>query len=442
MPNELGNITTPNIGSLSSSDGELDTSGKSDLELLNSEDDNADKDDSGDESDDKDDNKDSESSDGDEEADESSDEEGEEEEETEDEEDEEDDSKEDDKEDKETDANLYKSLKKKHPQIFKDFPELRSVIAKEHQYSQIFDTPADAKKADTRSGILDAVAKDIVSGTEEGADRFFKTVNNLSESALKDFGHTILPAIAKLNPELYGEVLLNPFRRAMQHYYIDAHKAGNKDLVSAIETVHELIADRKITDPLDEVGKPVKSKEAEELEKEKANFKTQRFRDFHGDAIDAAGHSLRNIIKKSLLEVKGDNEKPLSDFLRRTISKEIFDGVDKVMQSDEKHLKTIRSLYKQAESAGYNSDWKGRIISAYLSRAKQALAGVKSKALREAGLKSSEIKKEVRRLSPETSSRKSSSSTNKGEGIDWNKVDYSKTTDRDILNDKPVMKKG
>jgi hypothetical protein len=349
--------------------------------------------------------------------------------EDEEEEEDDDDDEEDDDDAKELDvSDLAKAVKKASPDLFKKVPGLREALERDKEFGEIFSSPDEAKVAARNSGYLSSLYNDIASGDVERTGNFLKAIKNTNEEAFEDFSHTILESIGKINPQLYGEVMLKPMKKAIMAMYADALKTGNKNLAAvAIHAHNYWFETQDIKAPLEERKKASKTKEQEAWEKEKEEFETTKLGEFRSGITEVVNHSMKLSITKELDGIK------LDDYQKRNVIRDIFQGVDEVLGSDKRYLGGIQSLFDQARSSKYSPDWKSRIVKAYLQRARQALPAIRNKVLREAGIKFKESQKpESRRLVPAGLGGNKSE-----EKIDFSRVDRSKTTDMDILNDKP-----
>ena len=359
----------------------------------------------------------------------SEDESVEDDEDTEETEDEEDDEEEEEQEEESLDlADLTKSVKKLAPDLFKKIPGLREALEREKELSNIFPTTEDASQAARNTNYLQQMYGDIISGDVEKTSNFLKAVQNTNKEGFEEFSHTILDSIGKLNPQLYGEVMLKPMKKALMSMYADAMRSNNKNLAAVAIHAHNYWFDTQdIKAPLEDRKKETKSKEHETLEKEKQEFEATKLNDFKGGITEVVNHSMKLSITKELDGLK------LDEYQKRNVIRDIFTEIDTVLGSDKRYLGGIQSLFDQAKSARYSSDWKSRIVKAYLQRARQALPAIRNKILREAGIKVKESpKSESRRLVP------AGLGGNKSENqIDFSRVDRSRTTDMDILNGKP-----
>jgi hypothetical protein len=325
-------------------------------------------------------------------------------------------------------SDLAKSVKKVAPDLFKKVPGLREALERDKQFGEVFSSPDEARLAARNSGYLSALYNDIASGDVDRTGNFLKAIESTDKTAFEDFSHTILDSIGKLNPQLYGEVMLKPMKKALMAMYADALRTGNKNMAAVAIHAHNYWFDTQdIKAPLED-RKPNKvSKEQEEWEKEKQQYEGTKAQEFRGAITEVVNHSMKLSITKELDGIK------LDDYQKRNIIRDIFSGVDEVLGSDRRYLGGIVSLFDQAKSSKYSPDWKSRIVKAYLQRARQALPAIRNKVLREAGIKYKESSKpESRRMVPA-----GLGGNKREESIDFSRVDRSKTTDMDILNGRP-----
>jgi len=354
--------------------------------------------------------------------------------EDEDEVDDEEEQEEDDEESDESDekvlysSDLSKAIKKVAPDLFKKVPGLREALERDKEFGEVFSTVEEAKTAVRNTNLLSAMYADLASGDVSKTGNFLKAIKNTDESAFEDFSHTVLESIGKINPQLYGEVMLKPMKKALMSMYNDALKTGNKNLAAvAIHAHNYWFETQDINAPLEERKKTTKTKEQEEWEREKQEFEVSRLDEFRTSITEVVNHSMKLAITKELDGIK------LDDYQKRNVIRDVFLGVDQILGQDKRYIGGINSLFEQAKSSKFSSDWKSRIIKAYLQRAKQALPSIRNKVLREAGIKVKDSQKaESRRLVPAGLGGNKSD-----EKIDFSRVDRSRTTDMDILNGKP-----
>jgi hypothetical protein len=358
--------------------------------------------------------------DGDEESDKEDDEEVDEEEETE-------------EEKEETEASLYKRLKSEAPDLFKKFPELRSVIFREQKYAEFFPTVEEAETAHNRNESFSQLESDILSGNSKN---LIEAIEKTDKNALSEFAHNLLPALADTDNKLYSQIIELPIKRAIQSVYLNAKKSGNKNLLNAALYVDQFFFEDdgigvdppSIKKRLE--GKKEKSPELERLEKERDEHAQRIEGEFKDTIIESLQFKMNKEITSSVEKFEFDSYK------RRNVVKDIEEEINRMLANDSRYQANIKSLYNQAKSAKFTSDWKPRIISAYLARAKAVLPLAKKKVIEEAtGRKATDKKDIKKRIVP------SSSGGKVGTGkIDVNRIDKTKTSELDILNDKITYK--
>ena len=325
-------------------------------------------------------------------------------------------------------ADLTRAVKKLAPDLFKQVPGLRDALEGYKEYVEVFPTIDEARTANKNAGFLFAMYNDIASGDVGKTSNFLKAIKNTNEEAFEDFSHTFLESVGQINPQLYGEVMLRPMKKALMAMYADALKTQNKNLAAVAIHAHNYWFDTQdIKAPLEERAKASKTKEQEAWEKEKNEYENTRLNDFRGGITEVVNHSMKLSITKELDGLK------LDEYQKRNIIRDIFTEVDTVLGSDKRYLSGIQSLFDQAKSAKFTPDWKTRIVKAYLQRARQALPAIRNKVLKEAGINvKSQPKSESRRLVPA-----GLGGDKREDSIDISRLDRSRTTDMDILNGKP-----
>ena len=407
---------TPDLGA---SEGELET-GITDRKILNQDDAELDDPESGDENEPTDDSEDGGSDEGEIEDDSAEETKEEESDEGESSDEEESDSDESDEEADSPDA-LIKDLAKSG--MLKKHPELRAIINENKEYQQYFATPEEAKVAQESVNVFNNMQESIVQGQ---AEPFLKVLKATSEESLSEFSHNFIDSVGKIDPKLYSDILTNPFRKVLKAAYIDGKKAQNKNLFASAVYLHEYVfGDQNVDRPLDERKSVLKkSPEMDQFEKERTDWENKKATDFGSAAEEVIRHTLKSDIVKDLKRYTSLNE-----YTRGKIAADIIEKIDGTMRGDKRHLASMDSLLKQAKSAGYTNDWKTRVVSSWLHRARIVLPEVRRKVLQEAGVKGQLNGAEPRRLSGITNRGGGESEGN----INWDKVDKSKLSDRDIL---------
>jgi len=339
---------------------------------------------------------------------------------------------EDDSDDSETgDISLYQAIKKGNPELFKKYPELKATIFREQRYTTIYPTVEEAEVAKERNDTFGKLEQDILEGNPA---ELLKAVEATDKASLGKLAHNILPALLEQNKELYTEVIALPIKRAIQQAYIQAKKNGNNNLMNSALYLDDFFfeGDGIGNDPkLNSAPKKSKEKdpEVERLERERDEHAERIRGEFNDSVIESLRFKLNKEISATLEQYEFDGYK------RKNVARDIENEVNNIMAADARYQASARSLYNQASSAKYTSDWKARIISSYLARARAVLPIAKKKVIEEATGRR-QAPQEKKRLVPTNLSTQTHHSLNAKD------IDRSKTTDRDILDGKITFKKG
>jgi hypothetical protein len=326
------------------------------------------------------------------------------------------------------DVSLYKSLKKSHPDILKKFPQLKDAIFRDEQFSRSFVTPEEASSASQALKIYSRMEADISSGDMEP---LLKSLEATDKDAYENLVHSLLPTIEKRSKELYGEILAKPFKQALRQAFAQGNKAGNKNLKLAAQYLSDFFFDDK--GDMDNIPKGYEKKESKEddgLKKRETQFEERRLNTFLHDTQEIVTHRMSKMITENISKME------LTPYERRNLTNDIMNEIDTMIGKDSRHLSAVDSIRKSAREADYNGDWKSRLANTYLGRAKAVMEIAKKRALDKAEIKGGKnrVKKEAKRLSPSGSPGKS------GTTLRAKDIDFSKTSERDILNDKVTLK--
>jgi hypothetical protein len=337
---------------------------------------------------------------------------------------------EDDSDDSEAgDVSLYQAIKKTNPELFKKYPDLKNVIFREQRYATMFPSVEDAEEAKSRNEAFSRLESDILDGNPK---ELLQAVEATDKAALGKFVHNILPALLTQDKELYSEVIALPIKRAIQQAYIQAKKSNNTNLMNSALYLDDFFfeGDGISNDPkLNSAPKKESKKDpdVERLERERDEHAERIRGEFNDSVIESLRFRLGKEITGALTQYEFDSYK------RKNVARDIENEVNTMLTNDARYQASIKSLYKQASSARFTPEWKARIISAYLARAKAVLPVARKKVIEEAtGRKSAPSEK--KRLVP------TNLSTQTHHTLNAKDIDRSKTSDRDILDGKITFK--
>jgi hypothetical protein len=326
------------------------------------------------------------------------------------------------------DLSLYQAVKKENKDLFKKFPQLKDAIFRDEKFSKSFATPEEAESGANALKIYGRMEQDLVEGNLEP---LLNSLETTDKNAYENFVHNLLPSVEKKNKELYGEILAKPFKLALRQAFASAEKAGNKNLKLAAQYISDFFFDDK--GDMDNIPKGREKKESKEddgLKKRETEFEDRRLNTFLKETNEIVTYRTGKIIAESISKLE------LSPYERRNLTNDIMNEIDAMIAKDSRHMSTVDSIRKQARSGDYSGDWKSRLANTYLARAKAVIEIAKKRALDKAEIKggSGSKKKEAKRLSP-SGSTSGGNTKLRAKDIDWNK-----TSERDILNDKITLK--
>jgi hypothetical protein len=331
---------------------------------------------------------------------------------------------EEDEEELESDT-LYQQLKKVNKDIFKEVPELRSVIFREQKYTEIFSTVEEATQAKEAAETFASFQTDIEKGNPE---TLLSALGDVNKDAQKDFVANFIPTVEKLSKDLYLGMLYPEFKKMLRA----AAKSNDERLQVSAQNLNWFIFGDTNVDS--DAGLEPKHKDDREdaMAKREREFEQKQLNIFSKDI----NVSCESRVKKIITFAFKDSD--LSELMQRSLANEIFARVDAAIAKDPRHMGNINNLWKQARKDGFTSDWKDRIINAYLSRAKLLIPNFRQKVLAEAkisGIKQRTERKEVKRIPSGAPS-----SSYRGGKVDPKKVDWNQTDERAALDGNIVLK--
>lgn len=312
----------------------------------------------------------------------------------------------------------FKEINAKYPTFFKDFPEVRAVIAREHQFSQVFPTVSDAKDSIQKSEAFDIVNDSLGRGeaapfiehfkkNPEGFDKFIGNfVKEIRTKSPNDYAKITLPAIR--------QILLSTLSAGRGRNDTNTQKA-------ALIVAREIWGDefKNVLGQKEDDLTPKKSEREIELEERIAQSQEQEAFRFDKGVYETGMRTLRNSLQNGFLKAEKSKQfegRKLTDLQKKAISSQALKMVGETLKKDQAHNTQMRSLRLKAEKAGFAGDWMARVTDAYLARAKNLLPAFQYRLI-EAELNGADNKKVVKQsLTPDketkTITRKGSSTSN------------------------------
>lgn len=320
---------------------------------------------------------------------------------------------------------LFQELKKIDKNIFKKLPDLRHALFREEKFTQIFPSVEDAESASKKAQVLDAFEEDLASGNSEP---LFKAFSGNKEQ-LETFAASLIPTIEKLDKNLYTNILAPEFKKALRA----AIRSGDQRLEVSAKNLHWFIFGHMDVDKDEGLKFEAKKDPREEaLTKREKEIAKRQQESFTNDVAGTARNRALKIIRK------GFEGSDMSEFMQGKLAEEAYSRLTKSLDRDVRYSGHMRGLWQKAASDGFTTEGKDRILAAFLSRAKVLIPKFRQEVLAEAKLNvgTKSAKKRAKRVSGGSNSAPSSNGK-----FDPKKVDWSKTSEADILAGKsPVMK--
>lgn len=329
-----------------------------------------------------------------------------------------------------------KAINAKYKGVFKDFPDLKRSYFALPRYEAVFADPEQASEAAEKAREFDELEGELV--TKGSPDALIKTLAENNPRALKKIVSNFAASVRTNFEEGYIE-FANPVLEELIH---TAHalgtKTGNKNLILSARHLAHFIWNNGGEIP--DITKRQKGPEVSEAEKELQAERTKNAQDkFVGAVKDVMPRAETSLTGFLIQNLKG-----VSSFERRQIMKETLSEVNDKLTKDSAFQTALGRLWERAKSENYSDASKKRVLDAWLSRARQIAPPIRNRLRQEAldarsgkGSKSREQEdntRERKRTFPGQGGRESRRSGSRV--LDPTKIDWTKTSDMDILNSK------
>jgi hypothetical protein len=316
-----------------------------------------------------------------------------------------------------------KDVKAKFPSFFKDFPELKEAFYREIEFTKIFPTVEDAREAIEDNQAFRALQDSAFAGNPEP---ILTAIQKADKDAYVRFARQFIPALYKLDKDLYSDAVNPLFERLIQHAYKEGERHNNDNLKNAALVISQLLFD---DDSIAKGEKTITKKI--DPPKDTREQDATNFRNAWAKINPQLVAGMKSLISKDL-----DPKKVFSPFLREKIVQEIHNRIDKQLEHDEQHMKVMNSRWNRAKDQGFSDAELSKIVSTYLARAKALIPSiredVRKRALSTKRRASEEQEERVKTRTP--ARRESSGGRHSRTNDNKTKVNYREMSDLDILN--------
>lgn len=326
-------------------------------------------------------------------------------------------------------------ITEKYPKIFKDFPELKRNFFLAREFENVVPTVEDAKAAVEQANYYQYFQQKVLTGD---AKEVLDSIKSSGEKdSLESFTQNFLPALKEVDEASYYRVTAPILQTALYA----AFSSEDKNLKEAARWINNFIFGNP--NPAKPDAPKAKEKEVDperaQFLRDKMDFERGQMENAMREVSDSITSELRKTIVKDL-----DPKNEMQPYMRKKLVEDIIAETGRVLQTDKNHLRKMDSLWNSLRGSGMTRSGKTRIIDTFLARAAQSLPKVRAQLKAEALGKKSSNKKPIHRPqgSKEPKDRESQRTVqfNKAR-IDPKKVDYSKTSDLDLISGKAVLKK-
>ena len=297
----------------------------------------------------------------------------------------------------------WNELKEKYPGIEKN-KEVREVYFREKAFSEVFSSVDDAKLANDKALHLDYFDQAFAEGKVE------VLINALTDETKEVFAEKILPTLYENDPKLFNRAYRPVLVELVNEIHNFADKKQDDNLKKSVLNICKYIFNDYKLPARNTPSSPEIEGEKRKLQEERANLFNQNKSQFT--------NSTEKAIQKTLDKIILDGLNVKNEFLQSSILKETKKAVLNTIYQDPAFATRMKSLYAQAARSNFTDEYKARIISTLLGRAKgialKARADIKASALGKRPAEKPENKPnrvEGRKTETKESSKKGNTST-------------------------------
>lgn len=313
--------------------------------------------------------------------------------------------------------------------VFKQFPGMREIYFKEGEYSKLFADPEQAQEASTKAQYFDRIEASVAAGDP----KVFLTELTENPKVYAPYIKNFLPALRSVDERAYLDITEPIIAELLYHATEYGKKHNNMNMVKSAKWIADYVYANGGEIP--DIGKKTEKHPAE-LELERLRAETAR------GTQDAAQKDVNGQIETSLVGfLSAGMDSRLSPIEKKYIVDQSLNELITVLSKDSLFGQKMRGLWKRAATSGFSQQSKATITGAHVARAKLALKDIRDR-LTEEALKGRRRPKPEDDETPKPKKR-SFNSQGRGGGsgrresvLDSSKIDYSRTSDQDILADQ------
>lgn len=266
---------------------------------------------------------------------------------------------------------------KKYPNLFKDFPYLEKAYYRDRQFTELLPTIDDAKTAIDKAKTLDSFEEDLLRGNTKN---MLAAAKNADQNAFYKIVDNYLPTLAEVDSAAYSHVIGNVVKQTIIAMVTEARHSGNEGLQTAAQLLNQFVfGSTQFVQPKNLAKADTRNDAEEKLKEKERNFAKQQFNRISGELHTKVNNSLKSTIEQHI-----DPRSSMSDYVKRTASREAFEHLNTLITKDSQFKVLVDKLWERAEKADYSDESVNKVRSAFLAKAKSLLPSVIKKARNEA----------------------------------------------------------
>lgn len=318
----------------------------------------------------------------------------------------------------------WQLIKDKYPELAKS-KDFRELYFRDKAYTEIYPTVNDAREAANKSEQLDALDATLMDGN---VDAIFGSLN---PDVLTKISDRILPALYKNNQQAFARAARPLLVNVLHTVMAKADREGDDNLRKSVRNVSRALTGNPDL-PSPDSGRPDPQIEAERnrLQQERQALFARDNRNFLTSCDRSVMKRLETMVSDGL-----DSKSELNDFTRNAIIERTLNDLHRAMLNDEGLRNKLQQTHKLAARSGFPEEYRARIVSASLERAKKLIPMLRDKHYRAAlGKRSSGAGNKGKIVTKnETVTSGGNSGTHRG------RIDTKRTSAEDFLNDRNVV---
>jgi len=355
------------------------------------------------------------------------------------EEDEEEEEKPEEKEEPRVGRPSIGQVKKEFPGIFKKFPELKSSLFRDEEFSKSFATPEEAAEAVVKAENYDQLEQSLVQGTPE---LLMKELHENNPRAFEKVAKNWLPQLRAIDERAYVSATEPVLEELVCLAFRHGEKIGDKNLaMSARHIANFIFANGGDIPDIGAKQEKGPSPAEVQLQQEREQWAETRRKEADQEIYGHVIKTLDQTIRQGL-----DPSESMTERMRASIVTDVINEMNRVLAKDAVHNKRMSALWKRAAQDSYSRQSKESIAHTYLSGVRPLIREIRNRiraeylgSPRKKGAQEQQ-QQPVKKRPFEGSSRRVDGRRERATVLDPKQIDYSRTSDADILNDKVTLR--